>query len=57
MNEFVLARRKGLRLHDIGLTVHIYPTLGMAVQRSADEWFAEMAEKPLPKFLARLAIR
>jgi pyruvate/2-oxoglutarate dehydrogenase complex dihydrolipoamide dehydrogenase (E3) component len=57
MNEFVLARRKGLRLHDIGLTVHIYPTLGMAVQRAADEWFAEMAEKPLPKFLAGLAIR
>ncbi len=57
INEFILARRKGLRLHEIGLTVHVYPSLGMAVQRATDDWFAEMAEKPLLKFLTRLARR
>lgn len=54
INEFTLARRKGLRLHEIGLTVHVYPTLGMAVQRATDDWFSEMAEKPLFKTLTRI---
>lgn len=57
INEFILARRKGLRLHEIGLTVHVYPTLGMAVQRATDDWFSELAEKPFLKSLIRLAIR
>jgi len=57
LNEFILARRKGLRLYEIGLTVHVYPTLGMAVQRATDDWFAEMAEMPLVKVLIRLARR
>lgn len=51
INEFVLARRKGLRLHDIGLTAHVYPTLGLALQRASDSWFAEWAEKPWARFL------
>jgi len=54
LNEFILARRKGLRLHEIGLTVHVYPTLGMAVQRATDDWFSEMAAKPLLRSLIRL---
>ena len=57
INEFVLARRKGLRLQDIGLTVHVYPSLGMAVQRATDDWFAEMVDKPLLKFLIKAARR
>jgi pyruvate/2-oxoglutarate dehydrogenase complex dihydrolipoamide dehydrogenase (E3) component len=57
LNEFILAHRKGLRLHEIGLTVHVYPTLGMAVQRSTDEWFAEIANKPLIKHLIKIARR
>lgn len=51
INEFVLARRKGLRLHDIGLTIHVYPTLGLAVQRATDSWFAEWADKPWARLL------
>lgn len=51
INEFVLARRKGLRVHDIGLTAHVYPTLGLALQRATDDWFAEWAEKPWARFL------
>jgi pyruvate/2-oxoglutarate dehydrogenase complex dihydrolipoamide dehydrogenase (E3) component len=51
INEFVLARRKGLRLHDIGLTSHIYPTLSLAGQRAADEWFAKWVAKPWAKRL------
>lgn len=57
INEFILARRKGLRLHEIGLTVHVYPTLGMAVQRVTDDWFSDMAEKPFLKALIRIARR
>ncbi len=51
INEFVLARRKGLRVHDIGLTAHVYPTLGLALQRATDDWFAGWAEKPWARFL------
>lgn len=54
LNEFILARRKGLRLHEIGLTAHVYPTLGMAVQRATDDWFSEMAAKPFLRSLIRL---
>ena len=54
LNEFILARRKGFRLHEIGLTVHVYPSLGMAVQRATDDWFSEMAAKPLIRSLIRL---
>ena len=57
INEFTLARRKGLRLHEVGLTVHVYPTLGMAVQRVTDDWFSDMAEKPILKALIRIARR
>lgn len=57
LNEFILARRKGLRLHEIGLSVHVYPTLGMAVQRATDDWFSEVAAKPLLKSLIRLVRR
>ena len=53
INEFVLARRKGLRIHDIGLTAHVYPTLGLALQRATDNWFAEWAAKPWARFLVR----
>ena len=51
MNEFVLAYRKKMRLHEIGLTIHIYPTLGMALQRATDQWFSDWAEKSWAKFL------
>lgn len=57
INEFTLARRKGLRLHEIGLTVHVYPTLGMAVQRATDEWFSGIADKPLLKLIIKLTRR
>ncbi len=53
INEFVLARRKGLRIHDIGLTAHVYPTLGLALQRATDNWFSEWADKPWAKFMIR----
>ena len=55
INEFVLARRKSARIYDIGLTAHVYPTLGMAVQRAADQWFAETAEITPVRRLIRLA--
>ncbi len=43
LNELVLARRKSLRIPDIGLTSHVYPSLGIAVQRATDEWFTDIA--------------
>jgi len=57
LTEFTLARRRGLRLHEIGLTVHVYPTLGMAAQRATDDWFSEMADKPLVKKLIKMIRR
>jgi len=53
INEFVLARRKGLRIYDIGLTAHVYPTLGLAAQRATDDWFAQVAARPWARFLIR----
>ncbi|MBS4021523.1 MAG: NAD(P)/FAD-dependent oxidoreductase [Dethiobacter sp.] len=57
INEFVLARRKGLRLHDIGLTSHTYPTLSLAGQRASDEWFAGWVDRPWAKFIIRMLRR
>ncbi len=54
INEFVLARKKSARIYDIGLTTHIYPTLGMALQRATDQWFAEMAAKTWTRRLIKL---
>ncbi len=54
INEFVLARRKSLKIYDIGLTCHVYPSLGMAAQRATDEWFAYMAGKGVIKKMIRL---
>lgn len=55
INEFVLARKKSAKIYDIGLTSHVYPTLGMAVQRAADQWFAETAEMTMIRRLIRMA--
>ena len=57
INEFVLARRKRMRVYDIGLTVHVYPTLGLAGQRATDQWFAEWSEQPWVRFLMGLVRR
>jgi len=54
MNEFVLAKRKKLNIYDIGLTSHIYPTLGLALQRTTDEWFADWGSKLIIKWLLKL---
>jgi len=54
INEFVLAKRKKLKIYDIGLTSHVYPTLGIALQRATDEWFADWGSKPMIKWLIKL---
>lgn len=45
INEFVLARKKSARIYDIGLTSHVYPTLGMSLQRATDQWFADVVRR------------
>lgn len=58
INEFVLARKKSARIYDIGLTSHVYPTMGMALQRATDEWFAEIARRGwIRKILKILMLR
>jgi pyruvate/2-oxoglutarate dehydrogenase complex dihydrolipoamide dehydrogenase (E3) component len=57
INEFTLARRKGSRIFDVGLTVHVYPTLGLAGQRATDQWFSEWSELPWAQFLIRMMRR
>ena len=54
INEFVLARKKSIRIYDIGLTPHVYPTLGMALQRATDQWFAELAGRNWIRRLIKL---
>jgi pyruvate/2-oxoglutarate dehydrogenase complex dihydrolipoamide dehydrogenase (E3) component len=54
INEFVLAKRKKLKIYDIGLTSHVYPTLGLAPQRATDEWFADWGSKLMIKWLLKL---
>lgn len=53
INEFVLARKKSAKIYNIGLTAHVYPTLGTAVQRASDQWFAETAEMPVVRRLIK----
>ncbi len=58
INEFVLARKKSAKIYDIGLTAHVYPTLGMALQRATDEWFAEIVSRGwIRKILKILMLR
>ncbi len=54
LNEIVMAKRKNIRLYDIGLTIHVYPTLGMAIQRATDEWFAELVQNKLIRILIHI---
>lgn len=52
INEVVLAKRKNIRVYDLGLTIHVYPTLGMAIQRATDEWFADLVgKKPINRLI------
>ncbi|MBI2300638.1 MAG: NAD(P)/FAD-dependent oxidoreductase [Armatimonadetes bacterium] len=46
VNEIILGVKKGANVRDLAMAVHIYPTLGMATQRAADQWFEEAAAKP-----------
>ncbi len=46
INELTLAHRKRIGIFALGQTIHVYPTLGLAVQRATDEWFAELAGRP-----------
>jgi len=57
INEFVLARRKSLRIYDIGLTAHVYPTLGLSLQRATDQWFAGLVSRNWIKRLLRFITR
>jgi pyruvate/2-oxoglutarate dehydrogenase complex dihydrolipoamide dehydrogenase (E3) component len=54
INELVLARYKKIGVFALGQSIHVYPTLGLAVQRATDEWFAELAGRPLVTGLAKL---
>ena len=54
INEIVLAKRKKLKIYDIGLTSHVYPTLGLILQRATDEWFADWGSKLIVKWLLKL---
>jgi pyruvate/2-oxoglutarate dehydrogenase complex dihydrolipoamide dehydrogenase (E3) component len=54
INELILARRKKIGMFELGQTIHVYPTLGLAVQRATDEWFAELAGRPLVVNLIKL---
>ena len=54
INELILARRKRIGMFALGQTIHVYPTLGLAVQRATDEWFAELAGRPFIVGLIKL---
>ncbi|MFH1675545.1 MAG: NAD(P)/FAD-dependent oxidoreductase [bacterium] len=57
MNELVLGAKKGIKLSELALAVHIYPTLNIALQRAADNWFVELDEKPWKKNSVQLFTR
>ena len=57
LNELVYAARKRGSVADLAFTIHVYPTLGLAVQRAADQWFEELMEKPLIGSLMRRITR
>jgi dihydrolipoamide dehydrogenase len=54
INEFVLARKKSARIYDIGLTAHVYPTLGLSLQRATDQWFAGLVKRNFIQRLLRI---
>jgi pyruvate/2-oxoglutarate dehydrogenase complex dihydrolipoamide dehydrogenase (E3) component len=57
LNELVLAHRHRVRVPDLALTVHIYPTLSLAIQRAADDWWADWGQSPWLGRLFRIFTR
>jgi pyruvate/2-oxoglutarate dehydrogenase complex dihydrolipoamide dehydrogenase (E3) component len=57
INEFVLARKKSARIYDIGLTAHVYPTLGLSLQRATDKWFSGLVSRNWIQRLLRIITR
>jgi pyruvate/2-oxoglutarate dehydrogenase complex dihydrolipoamide dehydrogenase (E3) component len=57
MNQVILGQKKGASLFDLALTVNIYPTLGLAIQRAADHWVGDYTATPWRSWLIRLFTR
>ena len=57
INEWALAVQKGMRLTDIMLTMHSFPTMGFLSKRVAEIWMMGKMKNPLVGKVARAMFR
>ena len=52
--EFALAMRRGIRLRHISDTIHPYPSYGLGVRRTADQWYVRRRTPGRVRLIKRL---
>ncbi len=57
INEWALAIQKKIRLHDVMLLQHSFPTMGFLSKRVAETWMMKRMESPTLKNLCRFMFR
>src|SRR3989338_8448093 len=57
IHEYVLAKSSGLKIGRLSSAIHIYPTLAQVVKRTADQYYLDIMNKPVPKAFFKLMLR
>ena len=57
INEWALIIQKGIRLHDVMMLQHSFPTMGFLSKRISETWMMEKMEANWMKSVCRLAFR
>ncbi len=57
INEWALAIQKGIRIHDIMLLQHSFPTMGFLTKRISETWMMNKMANPKLKSLCRFFFR
>ena len=57
INEWALAIQKGIRIHDIMLLQHSFPTMGFLTKRVSETWMMNKMKSPTLKNMCRLFYR
>ena len=57
INEWALAIQKKIRMHDIMMLQHSFPTMGFLSKRVAETWMMNHMQSPRLKALCRFMFR
>jgi pyruvate/2-oxoglutarate dehydrogenase complex dihydrolipoamide dehydrogenase (E3) component len=57
INEWALAIQKGIRMHDIMMLQHSFPTMGFLSKRVSELWMQKRMKSPILRFMAKFMFR